>query len=392
MKGLLCRGFVVAGLIAAIGASTASAKSAPRVDLALLPLPASAIGPDAKELQLQHDSGFLAGGGNVANKIYVGNGLPTTPNRSFAPVGGFDQRGWRSGYALDYGVGSSGGAGVTEVRTSVDVYWTKADAKRGLAFWKSADPLVCAHAGGGLVITRQARTVAPVGTGRFAFLVSYTDANMTPLFGVDEQFREGRFEADVSVWAGTAAAAIKLAPELARKLDARIKLALAGRLHAKPVKLPPKQKAEQWPGGPDLSPLALKPTDVGGQPTPAFLDNYFVGEDFFALSYFKVIMFNVGQFDAVGQEIEWYTTANQATFTADVDTASLGSYSIDVGSIGDGAKAASSPTYAEIFFSSGPLLEFIHLESETAASIRPSDVQKIAQTAAGYIDAAGLGN
>jgi hypothetical protein len=391
LKNLLCRGFVVAALVAVAGVPTASAKSGPRVDLALLPLPASAIGSAAKGLQLQHDSGFLAGGGNIANKIYVGNGLPTTPNRSFGPVGGFDQRGWRSGYALDYGVGSSGGAGVTEVRTSVDIYWTKADAKKGLAFWKSVDPLACTHGGSGLVITRQARAVPPVGAARFAYLVGYKDANIAPLFGVDEEFREGRFQGDVSVWAGTAAAAIKLAPELAKKLDARIKLVLAGKLHAKPVRLPPKQKAEQWPGGPDLSPLALKPTDVGGQGKP-FLDDYFVGEDFFALSYFKVIIFNAGQFDAVGQEIEWFPTANQASFTEDVDTASFGSYSTDLGSVGDGARAAWSNTYAAIYLSSGPLMEFVHIESETNSAIQPSDVQKIAQTAANYIDAAGLGS
>ena len=52
-------------------------------------------------------------------------------------------------------------------------------------------------------------------------------------------------------------------------------------------------------------------------------------------------------------------------------------------SVGGGAKAAATSTYAAIHLASGPLLEFIHLESETAASIRPSDVQKIAQTAAG---------
>jgi hypothetical protein len=185
-------------------------------------------------------------------------------------------------------------------------------------------------------------------------------------------------------------AATKLAPQLARKLDARIKLALAGRLHAKPVTLPAKQKAGQAPGGPDLSPLALKPTDVGGQ-GPAFLDNYFVGQDPFALSYFKVLIFNAGPFDAVGQEIEWFATANQASFTADFDTALFGSYSLDLSGVGDGAKAASSSTYAAIYFSSGQLMEFVHVQSSTG-SIQASDVQKIAQTVANYINAAGLGS
>jgi hypothetical protein len=391
LKGLLCRGFAVVALAALVGVPAASAKTGPRVDLALLPLPASAIGPAAKTLQLQHDSGVLVGGGNLANKIYVGSGLPTTPNRSLRSVGGFDKLGWRSGYALDYGVGSSGGAGVTEVRTSVDQYATKADAKKGLSFWRSFDPVITTYRGGGLTISGRPLRPAPVGRERFAYLVSYTDANLSPLFGVDEEFTDGRYEADVSVWAGTAADALTLAPVLARKLAARIELTLAGRLRAKPVQLPAKQKAEQWPGGPDLAPLALKPGDVGGQ-APYFDDNYMTGWDPFALSYFKVLMFNVGQYDAVGQDIEWLATPNQATFAEDVDTMSLVSSSIDLGGVGDGAKAGWSPSYAAIYLCSGRLLEFIDLESETKASIQPSDVQKIARSAAGYINAAGLGS
>ena len=393
MRGVLCRGFAIAALVAAVAVPSASAKSGPRVDLALLPLPASAIGPAAKSFQLQHDSGVLVGGGNLVNKIYVGNGLPTTPNRSFGPIGPvFVKLGWRSAYALDYGIGSSGGAGVTEVRTSVDLYRSKADAKRGLAFWKSTDPLATAYRGAGLAIAVKSEKVAPVGGRRFAFLVGYSAPNISGLVGVDEQFTDGRYEADVTVWASTVPAATSLAPKLARMLDARIKQALAGRLHAKPVKLPPKQRAAQWPGGPDLAPLALKPTDVGGQGGPSFLDNYFVGMDPFALSYFKVLMFNVGQFDAVGQDIEWFATANEASFMEDLYTASFPTDSTEVSSVGDGARAASSSTNAAIYFACGPLLEFINLESETAASINSSVVQKIAQTAAGYIDAAGLGS
>ena len=265
MKGLPFKGFVVAALTAAVLVPAASAKPGEGTTsscltwtcqsrrLSVMPLPASVIGSAAKSLRLQHDSGVL-----------YESGLPVTPNRAYIPVGpGLDQLGWLSGYALDYGIGASGGAGVTEVRTSVDLYTTRAGAKKGLAFWRSNDRRVTLAAGGGLVITSREEKVAPVGGRPVAFLVGYSAANIAPLFGVDEQFTEGRYEADVSVWAGTAAAATSLAPHLAKKLDARIKLALAGRLHAKPVKLPAKQKAEQAPGGPDLAPLVLKPTDVG---------------------------------------------------------------------------------------------------------------------------------
>lgn len=385
---------LVAALAAAVFAPGASARHVPRVKLALLPLPASSIGPAAKSLPLQHDSGVLVDGGgdtNLVDKLYVGSGLPVAPNRSFGFIGPvFAKLGRITGYALDYGLGASGGTGITEVRTGVDEYKSAADATKGLAFWKRDDRQIIHYAGGGLAIRTRPRTLEPVGHRSFAFLVSYSDANIAPLFGVDEEFTEGRYEADVSVWAGTAAAATKLATQLAKKLDARIKQALAGRLHAKPVKLPAKQKAEQWLGGPDLSPLALKPADVGGQET-AFLDNYFVGEDLFALSYFKVLIFDTGPLDVVGQEIEWFATANQASFMADLGTASFGSSPVDMSGVGDGAKAAWSSTYAAIYFSSSQFMEFVHVQSQIG-SIQPSDVQNIAHRVANYINAAGLGS
>lgn len=382
MKGWLYWGLAVAALVAAVAVPAASAKRGPRVKLSVLPLPASALGPAAKSLPLQHDSGLFRHNGAT--------GMSVTPNRSFGlgPFG-LAKLGRAGGYALDYGLGASGGDGVTEVWTSVDKYRTSVDAKKVLALWKQDDGMISRYGGGGLVITLGAKKVAPVGSRHFAFLVRYQAANIAPLFGVDEQFTEGQYQADVAVWAGSAAAATRLAPRLAKKLDARIRQAHAGRLHAKPVKLPPKQKAERWPGGPDLAPLALKPADVGGQGTP-FLDNYFVGFDPFALSYFKVIIFNAPKYDAVGQEIEWLATANQASFTADFDTASFGSHSVDLGGVGDGARGAWSSQYAAIYLSSGPLLEFVHLQSG-AGSIQPSDVQRIARTAASYVDAAGLG-
>jgi hypothetical protein len=178
--GLLC-------LVTAVAVPAASAKSGPRVKLSVLPLPASALGSAGKLLALQHDSGVLVNGGdntNLVKKVYVGSGLPVTPNRSLIPTGAvFAKLGRISGYALDYGLGASGGAGVTEVRTSVDKYKTSADAKKGLAFWKSDDRRVCRYAGGGLAITNRGEKVAPVGSGRFAFLVSYADTNIAPLFG-----------------------------------------------------------------------------------------------------------------------------------------------------------------------------------------------------------------
>lgn len=396
MKGLLTRGLAVAALVAAIVVPGASAKSGARVNVALLPLPASAIDPAAKSLALQYGSSGVVSNGGPNKKIYVGSGLPVTPNRSFVPTGPvFAKLGRVTGYTLDYGLGASGGAGIDEVSTSVDLYKTSADAKKGLAFWKSDDRRVTQYAGGGLAIAIKAEKVAPVGRARFAFLVGYSAPNIFGLIGADEQFTEGRYEADVTVWAPTVPAATRLASTLAKRLDERIKRALTGRLHAKPVKLPAKPKAGPAPGGPDLAPLGLKTTDVDSQAT-AFTQNYWVGPPLsvFALSEYRVLMLPAGRYDFFDQDIEWYPTANQASFMADFEAALFGKYSLDLSSLGDGARGAlandSSGGIAELVFSSGRLHEFIYFAGSSA--IPASEVQNIAHTAASYINAAGLGS
>jgi hypothetical protein len=405
LKGLLFKGLAAGALIAAFAVPAAWAKSSARVKLSVLPLPKSALGPAAKSLQLQRaGSGVLFNGGpgeNLVNKIAVGS-LPVTPNCSFgyAFPTGRDLRGRISGYLLDYGLGASGGAGVTEVRTGVDEYKTSGDAKKGLAFWKRNDRTVSRWVGGGLSVAIEKEKVAGVGGRRFAFLVRYSDANIAPLYGVDEQFTEGRYEADVTVWAGSAPAATQLAPTLAKKLDARIKRALAGKLHAKPVKLPPRQKAGPPPGGPGLSQLALQTTDMSG-PATAFAHSYWVGGPLsaFTVAEYFVTMFPAGKFNFLGQQIQWFATANQASFQADFDAAFLSEYQypLDLSSLGDGARGAvdnrgsgDSTGYAELVFSSGQLEELLYFSSDNA--IQTSDAQNVAQKVANYINAAGLGS
>jgi len=401
LRGFLFKSFVVVAIVAALVAPAAWAKSGSRVRLSVLPLPASVIGPAAKSLPLERaGSGVLTSSGNMVNTAAC-DGMPVAPNCSFGhtqPAGTYlEKLGYIGGYVLDYGLGSSGGAGVTEVRTSVDEYQTRPGAKKGLAFWKEYDPSIGLWVGNGLSVSVEKEKVAAVGGTRFAFLVGYSDANIAPLYGVDEQFTEGRYQADVTVWAGSAGAAEKLAPALAKKLDERIKRALAGKLHAKPVKLPPRQKAGPPPGGPDLSQLALKTTDIGGNPT-LFDDNYWVGPPLsqFTVSEFHVLFLPAGPYRAVDQEIQWFATANQASFEADFDAASLDQYQdpLDLSSLGDGARGAVDNSggegYAELVFSSGQLEELLVVEGDNA--IQTSAVQNIAQKVASYINTAGLGS
>jgi hypothetical protein len=367
----------------------ASASRAPRVKIALLPLPKSALGPASSSLPLDFGSGV------ISNKDSAENTEPLTPTRLIGvPFSGFAKIGRITGYRLDYGFGASGGAGITEVRTGVDEYKTKTGAKTALSYWKKDDRSVTAPLSdkGGLTVADRAEKVAAVGSRRFAFLVGYSAANIAPLFGLDEQFTEGRYEADVTVWAGTAAAAKRLAPALAKKLDRRIKQALAGRLPGKPVRLPPLPKVGPPSGGPDLSTLALKTSDLTGSATLEG-QGYVLTFDPSVLSAYAVSIDPAGEFADLGQEIAWYQTANEASFVADFDMAFFGDAPVDLSSVGDGAQAVveNDPTgsLALIVFASGRLSEFVFVESDSA--IQMSDVQNVAQSVANYINAAGLG-
>jgi hypothetical protein len=348
------------------------------------------IGPAAESLPIQPDSGF------ASNLDPVRRGSALIPTRStYEPASVYlRKRGRISGYALDYGLGASGGAGVTEVYTNVDRYKTSADAKSGLRWWKSFYQRfigVGGSGGGGLAASFEPEKVPAVGSSRFADRVSYSASNIAPVFGLDEQFTEDRYEADVTVWAGSAAAATALARTLAKKLDARIKLALEGKLHATPVKLPPPQQPGQLPGGPDLTALAFQSSDLGGY--------YVTGRGYYTPRLDATALSAYGLFGCNGahaclglpqfnQDIEWCPSVNQARFMADYWAAySDGEPAVDLSGVGDGAQGFWAPDTGLVVLSSGQLMEFIQFSAVSA-----SDVPKVAETAANYINAAGLGS
>jgi hypothetical protein len=370
-----------AALVAATVVPAASAKTA-AVKLSVLPLPKTALGTVAKSLPLEHDSGVFS------NADAAGHALQGATASTFAKMGRI------SGYSLDYGIGPSGGSGVTEVWTSVDQYKTNAGAKKGLAFWKKDDPLIANLNQGGFAVTNTAVSVPAVGGGRFAFFASYSASNIARLYSIDEQFTEGRYEADVTVWSGTSVGLKGLTTKLAKALDRRIKQALAGKLKAKPVKLPAKPQAGPPRGGPDLAPLALNTTDLNGTAT---VNSQGYGVDPLALSDFSVFMDPAGPFTLLDQESEWFATANQAAFEADFATAQAlggGATPLDLTGVGDGAQGViengSGAGAGQIVFSSGHLGEFIVAIGTT--TVQTSDLQSVAEKAAGYINNAGLGS
>jgi hypothetical protein len=368
-----------AALGAAVLVPAASASRTPGVQLALIPLPKSVLGSAVHGFAIAPDSGPVSNAEAASH----------SPDGTTAKL---KKLGRLAGYALEYGNAFTGAPGITDVRTSVERYKTAADARRGLAFWQKEDSKLGRLNQADFAVTNVPVHVPAVGKRHFAYLTSYSAANIAPVSGLDEQVAEGRYVLDVIVTAGSASTAESLAPKLAKKLDARLRLALRGKLHAKAVHLP-KLKAGPPPGGPDLTVLALKASDLVGKAT---VDKQYV-IDPAAVSDYSVFMLPAGQFDLLDQEIEWYPSANEASFFADFEGAAALAGSVttalDLSSIGDGAHgyiSQSSPLSAGlVVFSSGQLNEFLFVGVQ--GTIDPNDVTSIAQTAAAKIDAAGLG-
>jgi len=375
---VLGRGFLLAALVAAVLVPIASANRAPRMRLAVIPLPKPTLGSRARGLALGRTSGAIS---NTAAASSTSDATELT----------FQKLGRVSGYALVYGSPFDGADDVTSVRTGVEEYKTSADAKRGLVFWRREDAAVAALDHSGFSVRSVLVKVPAVGTKRFAFLTSFRASNIAPVSSLDEQVADGRYVLDVTVTAGSAAAAKALAPPLAKKLDARLRLALEGRLHARPTKLPPKQKAGPARGGPDLSKLALNTSDLVGGQAARMAAGYRV--DPRAVSDYGVYMQPAGPFDVLYQEIEWYPTANEASFETDWENAywlsQPGTTVLDLGGLGAGAQGsvseASTFDTGQIFFSSGHLAEFINVAVLDAA-IGTTDVTNVAQSAATKID------
>lgn len=379
---MLVRALLAASLAGLLLVPAASARPRHGLNLALVPLPKSALGPAAASFSLSHDSGPVSNSNAAA---HTADGTPRT----------FRKLGRVTGYGLEYGNAFTGATGVTSVRTSIEEYKTFAGARHALAFWRKEDAGLSKLNNPALTVTStpvQLPAPAPK-TSHFAYLTSYSAANIAPVSGIDEQVADGRYVLDVIVTAGDPGAAEALAPVLAAKLDARFRLARKGHLHAKPVKLR-RQKAGPPPGGPNLSVLALRKSDLVGKASVS--KGYAVDPS--AISDYSVFMLPAGQFDALDQEIEWFPVANEATFFADFENAvaltSHGTTELDLSAVGDGAQGSitnsSSYNGGQVVLSSGHLAEFIFMDSEKTVSA--DDVTSVAQAAAKRIDTAGLGS
>lgn len=295
-------------MLAAAAVVVPSAAAAPRADLALVPLQSAQLGAAARTLPLEHDSGV------VSNSSAASNAYGAVTAQKLARLGRV------TGYQLDYGNPFLPGAGVHDVQTGVERYRSRAAAKRGLAFWRSDEVKAAGLAQLGVSATLTSLRVPAVGASRWAYAITLTVPNASPIYLLDEDVQDGNYVLAVTVAAGTSGAARQLAPKLATKVDGRLRAMLAGRLRGKQPKLPPKLAAGPPSTGPDPAKAALAASDFG-QATPSFA-KYETNEA--ALSEYEVAFAPAGVYTDVLQQILAVSTPGEATYFAAVLDGSMG--------------------------------------------------------------------
>lgn len=380
-------------LVAAVLAPAASASRSHRVKLAVVTLPKSALGVAGRSLAVSPNSGGVSNAGATNKSISAG---PRT----------FDKFGRITGYDLSYGDPYSGGSGITAIETGVDKYKTSAGAKRGLAFWRKDDPKINVLGPYGVAVTVKALKPSKIGTRRFAEAATYAIPNAAPVTLVDEQFTDGRYVLQVDVGAGSLSAAFHLAGKLARTLDRRLRLAEAGQLGGKPVKLPRQLDPGPPPGGPDLGRLALTSSDFGGQAT--ITDQGYGTPSTPSLSTYVRDMEPAGSFADLAQVIDWFPHANEATVLGRFEgvgfayglaegllTGVRGEFTpVDLSAVGHDAyggivsvtpSGQSTVYFVIISLSSGQAADLILAGSEQ--QVTSGDVVNLAQIAANRLDA-----
>jgi hypothetical protein len=380
----LLRGLAAAALVSAVLVPTASAKAQARVKLPIIPLQKSELGSAASSLTISLGSG-------------------PQPNQGSRKL---KQLGRITGYQLIYGNLLIAGSGLDSAQTSVDKYKTAADAKRALSFWKK---LTLTQTDGVSQLdlkASMARTSVPrIGQGRWGTIATYSIPNNTSLYFVNEEFADGRFVLDLAIGAGSESFAKAFANKTAHALDRRLHLAVAGRLHGHPAKLPGPPKAGPPATGPDPAALVLTPSDLPA----SHVQQQGYDSVPIALSTYDLALEPAGPFDDLFQSVSVMPTAASAAYRAAFTGAGWiasdlffagPAYTqivpVDVSSAGDDAQAAiveisgggQTINEAVIALNTGPAADF--LVADSAAAIDPADVQNLAQAAANRLNT-GLG-
>ncbi len=385
---------LVAAFVAAVLLPVASASGASQIRLALLPLPKAALGQAGHSLSLAPDSGVDSNEHSASQ---------ATGNVTAARL---KRLGRISGYLLDFGTPFSDSPAVSEIQTEVEHYRTPAAASKGLGFWRKQELDVRALKQFGLHVTFQKVVLPHAPRPNWAYLTSGRIHGLKPIYGVDAQMVEGAYLLDVSIAAGSPAAAKRLVPVIAQKFDRRFRLARQGRLHGKPFKLS-RPKPGPPAHGPKPSRVVLTRSDVGSPATVRHAGyvsprNAF---DEYASSAYDLALAPAGSsYDELAQEVSVAGSALEVKYFAALASGLLAHGGgpgtptrVSLSGVGDNAfgelvqisAGGNSASEAIVVLSRGKYLDFVI--AVATAKLSASDVQSLAQKAAHRLDVAVAG-
>jgi hypothetical protein len=388
------RGALVAAFVAAVLLPVAAASGASQLKLALLPLPRAALGQSGRSLSLAPDSGSDSNAHSASQTI--GNVTAARLKRL----------GRISGYLLDYGTPFADSPGVSEIATEVERYRTAATARKSLGFWRKQELDVRPLKALGLHVSFKKVALAHVPHPYWAYLSTGKINGLKPVYAVDAVMVEGAYLLDVSVAAGSPAAAQRLVPVIAHKLDRRFRLAQQGRLQAKPVKLP---RGKPGPPAHGAKPgrAVLTRADVGSPSTIRHAGYVSARNAFdeYSISTYDLAMAPAGTYGELAQEVsvagsglevKYFAVLAVGAFTHSAGGAGTAT-PVNLSGVGDNAfgelleasAGGNSASEAIIVLSRGKYLDFV--VAAAATKLSAGDVQSLAHKAAHRLDAAVAG-
>jgi hypothetical protein len=243
---------VIAVVAVATSAASAQVLRGPGSELALVPLSRALIGHAANSLP-------LAGWGSISNADSAGS------SDGQLTVHGLARAGRVIGYGLTYGDDLTRAAPVSQIESNVDEWRSARDARRGFAQLIRINRALAGLSRFGLRATVVPTSGEAVGAQHFAFRETYFFPPVAPvLHCANELIRDGRHTMFAGACGTSEAATEQLDPILARRIDERLHLALAGKLHGKPVGLPGYHQPKPGPPRRGTKPaaLALTPLDL----------------------------------------------------------------------------------------------------------------------------------
>jgi hypothetical protein len=375
-----------AALAAAVLVPAAWASSTASVKLALVPVPKSALGSAARNLPIARDSGVANNAEEASNAS--GDVSPKQLRRL----------GRITGYLLDYGNPFGSSAGVREVQTEIELYRSSTAAHKGLGFWRRQEVQEPDLKGLGIHFSLKRLRLSGLPKPDWAYAQAISIKGLKPIQGVDAEFQHGPYLLDVSVAAGSTAAAARLVPTLARHFYKRLQLALSGGLHANPVKLPSELKPGPPPHGPKPSALVLRTADLG-QGSKVLQKGYSKPKSSFdknALSVYGLTIASQATFPVLSQQVLVGASTLEVQYFGAIAIAGAAAGSgkanpatpVDLSGVGDNARGellqvavnGQKVNEALVVLTHGSYLDFVVEASPTAFTA--AKVQSLAQVAA----------